>query len=184
MNQQKTLVNVARKIISEPFAKDVLHFESPNAIKYFFKCSDTHKTSQALHILLFAVGLEMVREYALYHTDKSVAGFLEWEPSNTFHVLKQLIFSYTLAVFVTKIGDRNNDVKVHEAGRYKFMELFYGFPHPIYQEIEFRDLKQKCSMPNEILEQRNRNLTYTITDTPCKHQGEISYSRETCAGKR
>ena len=65
---------------------------------------------------------------------------------------------------------RNNDVKVHEAGRYKFMDLFFGFNHPIYQEIEYRELSQKIVMPAEILEQRNKNLTYTISEKEGKHQ--------------
>ena len=52
------------------------------------------------------------------------------------------------------------------------MELFYGFNHPIYQEIEFRDLKQKCIMPEEIRIQRKQNLTYTISEGKGgKHQG-------------
>ena len=37
MNQQKTLFNIARNILLEPLAKDVLNFESPNAPDYFFK---------------------------------------------------------------------------------------------------------------------------------------------------
>ena len=32
MNQQKMLFNIARDIISEPLAKDVLNFDSSNAL--------------------------------------------------------------------------------------------------------------------------------------------------------
>ena len=171
MNQQKTLVSVARKIILEPLAKDILNFETPTATNYFFKCSDTHKTNQALHILLFGAGLEMVREYASIHPQRSVGGFLQWHPNNTLFMLRQLIFNYTLAIFITKIGDRYNDENLHQAGRYKFMDLFFAFNHPIYQEIEYRDLKQKCQMPSEIRAQRKQNLTFTVTDREGKHQG-------------
>ena len=76
-----------------------------------------------------------------------------------------------LAIIITKTGYRHNDVKVHEAGRYKFMDLFFGFNHPIYQEIEYRELSQKIVRPAENLEQRNKNLTYTISEKEGKHQG-------------
>ena len=47
---------------------------------------------------------------------------------------------------INKLGDRKNNEKIQSAGRYKSMELFYGFNHPIYQEIEYRDLQQKVVM--------------------------------------
>ena len=77
-------MSVARKIILEPLANDILNFETPTATNYFFKCSDTHKTNQALHILLFGAGLEMVREYALIHPQRSVGGFLQWHSNRVF----------------------------------------------------------------------------------------------------
>ena len=60
MNQQKTLLNIACNILLEPLAKDVLNFESPNALDYFFKCVDTHKINQSLEIFLYGTALEMV----------------------------------------------------------------------------------------------------------------------------
>ena len=47
---------------------------------------------------------------------------------------------------INKLGDRKNNEKIQSAGRYKSMELFYGFNHPIYQEIEYHDLQQKVVM--------------------------------------
>ena len=41
MNQQKTLFNITCDIILEPLAKDVLNFDSPNALISFFKCADS-----------------------------------------------------------------------------------------------------------------------------------------------
>ena len=49
---------------------------------------------------------------------------------------------------VNKLGDWNNE-EIQNAGRYKFMELFYAFNHIIYQEIEYHDLKQKVVVPDE-----------------------------------
>ena len=101
----------------------------------------------------------------------TVDGFLNWNPNNTYHVVRQLVFTYALAVMVNKLGDRNNNENIQTAGRYKFMELFYAFNHPIYQEIEYRDLRQKVIMPDEVRKQREENLTYTISKAPKKHQG-------------
>ena len=53
MNQQKTLFNIACDIILEPLAKDVLNFDSPNALLYFFKCADGHKMNQSLNISIW-----------------------------------------------------------------------------------------------------------------------------------
>ena len=50
MNQQKTLFNVARHILLEPLAKDVLNFDNPSSLEYFFSCADTHKTNQSLEV--------------------------------------------------------------------------------------------------------------------------------------
>ena len=60
-----------------------------------------------------------------------------------------MVLNYALAIFISKKGDRSN-VQIQNASRYKFSELFYGFNHPIYQEIEYRDLLQKVIMPKEV----------------------------------
>ena len=81
------------------------------------------------------------------------------------------VFTYALAIMINKLGYRNNNEKIQSAGRYKFMELFYGFNHPIYQEIEYCDLRQKVVMPTIVKKQRTENLTCTISKNPSKHQG-------------
>ena len=88
------------------------------------------------------------------------------EPNNTYHVVRKLMFAYVLAIMVNKLGDRNNNENIQSAGRCKFMELFYGFNHPIYQEIEYRDLRQKVVVPSIVKKQRTENLTYTISKNP------------------
>ena len=47
----------------------------------------------------------------------------------------------------------------------------HEFNHPIYQEIEYRDLRQKVIMRSIVKKQRTENLTYTISKNPNKHQG-------------
>ena len=39
------------------------------------------------------------------------------------------------------------------------MEMFYGFNHPVYQEIDYRGLLNKVCYPKEISDIRNNNLT-------------------------
>ena len=69
-------------------------------------------------------------------------------------MVRQLVFTYALAIMINKLGDRNNNEKIQSAGRYKFMELFYGFNHPIYRETEFRDLRQKVVMFSIVTERK------------------------------
>ena len=69
-------------------------------------------------------------------------------------MVRQLVFTYALAIMINKLGDRNNNEKIQSTGRYKFMELFYGFNHPIYREIEFRDLRQKVVMFSIVTERK------------------------------
>ena len=73
-------------------------------------------------------------------------------------MIRQLVLNYALAIFLSKKGDHSNNVQVQNAGHYKFSELFYGFDHPIYQEI---DLLQKVIMLKEIKELRDKNMTYS-----------------------
>ena len=51
------------------------------------------------------------------------------------------------------------------------MEMFYGFKHPYYQEIEYRELLGRSRYPKAIDEFRRKNLTYKITNTGEKNQG-------------
>ena len=64
MNQMKTLFNVAKDVLLEGLAKDILHFESPSSVQYFFNCGDTHKSYQSLEIFCYGTALEMVYEYS------------------------------------------------------------------------------------------------------------------------
>ena len=76
-----------------------------------------------------------------------------------YHIVRQLVFTYAVAIMINKLGDRNNNKSVQSADRYKFVELFYAFNHPIYQEIEYRDLWQKVVMSSIVKKQRTENLT-------------------------
>ena len=51
------------------------------------------------------------------------------------------------------------------------MEIFYGFSHPIYEDIDNRDLFNRASYPVEIANICKQNLTFTITNKKAKYQG-------------
>ena len=103
--------------------------------------------------------------------EPAVDGFLKWDSNNTYHMVPQLVFMYALVIMTNKLGDCNNNENIQSAGRYKFLELFYEFNHPIYQEIEYCDFWQKVAMPSIVKKQRTKNLTYTISKNPNRHQG-------------
>ena len=50
------------------------------------------------------------------------------------------------------------------------MPMFYGFNHPIYQEIEYRDLKTRASCPEKTLEFLKNNRSFS-THGELNHQG-------------
>ena len=101
----------------------------------------------------------MIYEYVVQTVEEqpTVDGFLKWNPNNTYHVVRKLVFAYALAIMINKLGDSNNDENIQSAGRYKFMV--------------YRDLRQKVVVPSIVKKQRTENLTYTISKNPNKHQG-------------
>ena len=74
----------------------------------------------------------------------------------------QLVFKFALGVYIQQTGDTNNDANISDAGRFAFSDLFYGFKHPLYQEIEHNDLKNKSIYPEGVKQQRIKYLTYSL----------------------
>ena len=167
MIQLKTFFKVADQIILEPLGKEVLNFRSPKAYQFLVDAKDTHKSFQTLQILLHGTAMEFCREYLNWAvaegTETSAAGFLDWMSENdneTADLVYQLIFNFALAIFVQKIGIRANDVNFVDAGRYKFQPMFYGFYHPIYQELEYYDLGNRVTYHPEIKEVLDQNVSF------------------------
>ena len=153
MNQIKSLFKVLDKILLDVLAKDVLGFKSPKAYEFFVNAKDTHKAYQALLVLLEGTASEMCYLF-LKNPDqrfpKTAQGFLDSCGDNeneTFCLVYQIIFNYVLAVYVQKVGVRLNDWDLIDAGRMKFLPLFYAFNHPCYQEVEYRDLANRARYP-------------------------------------
>ena len=86
--------------------------------------------------------------------------------------LGQLTFNVALAMYVQRVGDRNNDCKCSGAGRYKFFNMFFGFNHPIYREVEYNELRQKVLLPQEISAVRNNNISYSTKSNAMGHNNE------------
>ena len=78
---------------------------------------------------------------------------------------------YGLGIYIQRTGDRNNDIEVSNAGRYKFFDVFFGFKHPIYREVEYRELQNKVLNPQPIKEMLDNNVTFSTTESMSKCQG-------------
>ena len=52
----------------------------------------------------------MVFTYISNTSDEpTVEGFLKWNPNNTYQLIRQLVFTYTLAIMVNKLCYRNTE---------------------------------------------------------------------------
>lgn len=127
MNEVKTFFKILDKILLEPLGKKVLHFESQKAYSYFIECKDTHKSWQSFENVLHGTIIELKKLYLdSQHTEISVINFLKWQAGVTnanLKLLTQLFLNYGLAIYVQRIGDRNNNVKMSNAGRYNFLKF-------------------------------------------------------------
>ena len=127
--------------------KEVLHFESQKAYDYFLNCKDTRKAWQMFEILLQGTIMEIIKLYLdVDPSQVSVIDFLRWQTNPTnpnLKLLTQLLLTFGLAIYIQRIGDHNNDAKMSNAGRYKFIDLFFAFKHPIYWELEYWELRNK-----------------------------------------
>ena len=58
------------------------------------------------------------------------------------------------------------------AGRYKFMPTFYAFNYPIYQDIEYYNLQNMATYPEEIKELLDDNMSFSSSQLDHNHQGD------------
>ena len=175
MNEMKTFFKILDKILLEPLGKEVLHFESQKSYNFFLNCKDTHKAWQAFEILLHCTIMEIIKLYLdVNRSQVSVIDFLRWQANATnpkLKLLTQLFLTFGLVIYIQRIGDRNNDAKMSNAGRYKFIDLLFAFKHPIYREVEYRELPNKVLYPPEIQVLLESNLSYSSSDKEQTCQG-------------
>ena len=86
-------------------------------------------------------------------------------------MVSNLLFSYVLAIYLFKIGVRNNDSNLINSARLKFDDLFYAFNHPIYREVEYRDLKNRVLYPEQVRTLRDNNMSFNECQNVGKSQG-------------
>ena len=175
MNEVKTFFKILDKILLESLGKEVSHFESQKAYNYFLDCKVTHKAWQTFEILLHGTIMEIIKLYLdVTSSQVSVIDFLRWQANATnpnLKLLTQLFLTFELAIYIQRIGDRNNDAKMSNAGRYKFFYLFFAFKHPIYREVEYWELHNKVSYPPEIQVLLESNVSYSSSDKEQTCQG-------------
>ena len=175
MNQVKSFFQRLDKICLEPLGREVLNFKSNKAYDFFIHAKDNHKAWESFEIFLFGTALEIIHVYLKNTMNKPTAlGFLKWQSqlkSATLKLMCQLIFTYGLGIYVQRVGDRNNDIKYSDAGRYSFFSWFYGFSHRIYRELEYRDLRNKVLYPEEVRAYRESNLTFATNSIDSRNQG-------------
>ena len=178
MNQLKTIFKILDRIMLEPLGKEILHFDSPKAYKFFIDAKDTHKAFQTLQILLHGTSAEFCKIYIDYCKGNTLSvspeGFLTFLSDNeneTFGLVGELIFNFTLSIYIQKLGARCNDADMISAGRCKFLPLFYTFRHPIYQDIECFDLINIISLPQEVRKLLKKNMTFTSSRLKHNHEG-------------
>ena len=182
MNQLKTLFKILDDIILELLGKDVLNFVSPKAYSFFVDAKDTHKSWQALKTFLFGTTMELIHEFRQSSTHEEIndpepepTKFLAWlanQTNPTIKLIAELVLNFSLAIYLFKLGVRANDVQLINAGRFKFADLlFYAFKHPIYREVEYRDLRNRVMYPPEIRKLRDDHSSFSTTSVPFKSQG-------------
>ena len=103
---------------------EVLKFRSPKSFQYFINCKDNHKAWQGFEIFLHGTIMELIHLYCAETTTKPTPfGFMEWQhnvKNPTLRLVCHLTLTIGLAIYVQRIGDRNNDVRCSNAGRMKF----------------------------------------------------------------
>ena len=150
-------------MILEPLGKDLLNFQPPTAYSFFVEAKDTHKSWQALQTVLFGTTMELMEVYKQQESEFTLFGFMEWQadhPNPSIKLISQIVLNYVLAIFLFKIGVRNNDVTLIDSARFKFDDLFYAFKHPIYREVVYRDLRNRVLYPNEV--HAFRDICHTV----------------------
>ena len=75
----------------------------------------------------------------------------------------ELTLNIGLGIYRHRVGERNNDYRCSEAGRLKCIDMFFGFDHPIYREIEYSDLKNKVLCIQILLNKGEKQMSRLVT---------------------
>ncbi|XP_062568018.1 uncharacterized protein LOC134230270 [Saccostrea cucullata] len=177
MNMTKAIIKLIWNVVGEDLAK-MLGYRSPKALQACMDANDHHKAFQFLEILLFGTGDELLLPYVrqCLSTDgtPSAQGYFEWccrvqDPNYKF--LQEVIFTYTLSVYLFRAGVRRNNCEVIMAARLKFAPLYFGTNKYNYQQIEVLDSLMRVCAPAEVSKFINDNESLTQSGHPSKGEG-------------
>ena len=129
INQIKGYFKVMGKICFNVLGNDALNFKSPTAYKYFIEAKDNHNFWQAFEIFLHGTMLGLIHTCLLQCKEgTSPIVFFKWQRVTTSDTMKlstfQLVLTYGQGIYARRVGERNNDMYVSDAGRYVFIDWF------------------------------------------------------------
>ena len=162
MNQLKTLFKILDAILLEPL-------DTVKSYQYFLDCKDNHKSWQAFEVLLHGTVMELIRIYCAEEKSPTPLGFLQWQAkveNPTLSMICSLMLNLCLGVYIQRVGERNNDARCSDAGRMKVVDVFFGFNHPIYREVEYNEWRNRVIYPEEILRLRTENISFRGHNSP------------------
>ena len=88
---------------------------------------------------------------------------MNWQSTVENPVLKlvcELALNIGLGIHLHRAGEQNNDYHC-EAGCLKYINMFFGFKHLIYQEVEYSDLKNKVLYPDIVKQRQKINVSFS-----------------------
>lgn len=156
----------------------MLGFKSIKAQLACQKAFDHHKSWQIMEMFMFTTCDELILPYVRkcieLGTTPDLNDFYQYlsavkDPNYLF--LKDIIFTYMLALFVFRAGVRRNNNKYLLAGRSKFTNLFYGLNMTMYQEIEHKDIQCRVLMPDQLRQYVNQNESFSVSGHTSKGEG-------------
>ena len=177
-------INMTRamfKLLWDPILKDVadlLNFKSPKAKEACRKAYDHHKAWQMLTILFFGTCDELlttyIRDSMTSGTNPSSTNFYQYLHNcrnKNYRFMAEIIFTYLFALMIFRVGVRKNHQDVLLAGRLKFSPLFYCLNMPFYQQIDFRDLRIRTLLPDQLQSFWRATESFSVSGNAEKGEG-------------
>ena len=177
LNMTRAVFKLLWDVVLEDMAK-LLGYKSVRALASCNMCSDHHKAFQMIRILLFGTMDEILLPYVktCISTSKSpsLRGFFDFlraanDPNYRF--LASVIFSYVLPLWVFRCGVRKNNQRYILAGRVKFSSLYYGLNMSMYQEIDFKDIKMRSLLPDNLSYFMQTNESFSMSGSKIAGEG-------------
>ncbi|VDI12845.1 Hypothetical predicted protein [Mytilus galloprovincialis] len=175
------MVKAIVKFLWEPAFIDLarmLGFNSIRALQCCQNCSDHHKSWQMVQIFLHAMGQELLLPYVqkviLEGGSPFPAGYYHWlqgVQNPNYNFMKEVVFSYCLAIHVFRAGVRRNNTEAVNIVKTKFSSLFSGLNMPFYMEIITRDSLVRLQCPPDVIGFLGDHESYSVSGNDSKGEG-------------